>query len=268
MQFTTKELEKLNNEGFIIKKNILADHEIDKIKFIILKNKEGKGVKDSQYPSNYSKILLKFLKLEFKKALAGNYFLNLKNKLLLDKCAFSYFQQKAKLKMIDGYYNKKTNNEILTWHSDQSYSGAENVQEIKSPDYYFLKFFFYLTKVGPNNGCTSYIPYSHKITYAVRSCLYNKEIKYEPFWSINDLVKIIKKKGNYKKIKDKLKADKLLDSFLYDANKCISDKFFSKYDFCAAPGDVLIFNECGVHRGSNPVYNDRVVLRYLYSKNN
>ena len=106
----------------------------------------------------------------------------------------------------------------FTWHSDQAYSGKHNVEKIKSPDIFYLKFFFYLTNVGPNNGCTSYIPCSHKITYAVRSCLFEKKIKYEPFWSLHDLVKFIKKKDNYKLIVEKLETENQMDDFLSNAN--------------------------------------------------
>ena len=35
---------------------------------------------------------------------------------------------------------------------------------------------------------------SHKITYALRSCLYDKKIQYEPFWEIKDLLRVIKKR--------------------------------------------------------------------------
>ena len=106
---------------------------------------------------------------------------------------------------------------------------------------------------------------THKITYAVRSCLFEKKIKYQPFWSINDLVNIINKKENYNEIKQKLSSEHNLISFLNNAEKCISNNLCSDFDFYAEPGDVLIFNEGGVHRGSNPTKNERVVLRYLYS---
>ena len=168
--------------------------------------------------------------------------------------------------MIDGYHNPISENDILPWHSDQAYSGRLNVEKINSPDLFNFKFFFYLTNVGPSNGCTSYIPGSHKITYAVRSCLFEKKIKYQPFWSIKDLINIIIKKENYKEIKQKLSSENELTNFLNIAESCISNNSFSGYDFYAGPGDVLIFNEGGVHRGSNPTKNERVVLRYLYTK--
>ena len=177
-----------------------------------------------------------------------------------------FFGERAELTMLDAYHNPISNNYILPWHSDQAYSGKSYVEKIISPDFFFLKFFFYLTDVGPNNGCTSYIPSSHKITYAVRSCLYEKKIKYQPFWSIKDLVSIIIKKENYNKIKEKLSSEYELTTFLSNAEKCVSNTLCNDFDFFAEPGDVLIFNEGGLHRGSNPTKNERVVLRYLYSK--
>lgn len=265
---SSKDLIELKNKGFVIKKNILPENIIIKIKNIILRSKEGKGGKNTYYPSNLKKIIIKISKFEFKRALAGVFFLKLKKNLKLDVGASQFFDNKAELIMIDGYWNRITKQEILPWHSDQAYRGAEYVEKIASPENFSLKFFFYLTEVGPNNGCTSYIPFSQKITYAVRSCLYEKKIDYQPFWSVQDLVKIIEKKQNYHLIKQKLEEKSLLENFLISAKKCIYDKSFTGYDFIAKPGDVLIFNEGGVHRGSNPSLNDRVVLRYLYSKKN
>ena len=93
-----------------------------------------------------------------------------------------------------------------------------------------------------------------------------KKIEYQPFWSIKDLVNIINKRENYNEIKQKLSSEFELTTFLKNAEKCISNNSCSDYDFYAGPGDVLIFNEGGVHKGSNPTKNERVVLRYLYSK--
>ena len=168
--------------------------------------------------------------------------------------------------MIDGYWNPVEKKEILPWHSDQAYNGKQNVDKIKSPDIFYLKFFFYLTNVGPNNGCTSYIPCSHKITYAVRSCLFEKKIKYEPFWSLNDIVKFIKKKENYNLILEKLESKSQLDDFLNTADLILSEPEKSFFDFETLPGDLLIFNDSGVHKGSRPSLNTRIALRYLYKK--
>ena len=266
MQITDADLKDLNDKGFLIKKNVLNKEEVNRIKAIILKQKSGKGGKNSYYPSNYRTLLIKILKLDIERFLSAIFFLKVKKKLELDKFASIFFGEQAELRMLDAYHNPISENDILPWHSDQAYSGKLNVEKINSPDLFYFKFFFYLTNVSPNNGCTSYIPGSHKITYAVRSCLYEKKIEYQPFWLIKDLVNIINKKENYNEIKQKLSSEFELTTFLKNAEKCISNNSCSDYDFYAGPGDVLIFNEGGVHKGSNPTKNERVVLRYLYSK--
>jgi hypothetical protein len=48
----------------------------------------------------------------------------------------------------------------------------------------------------------------------------------------------------------------------------MSNNSKSFFDFNATPGDLLIFDEGGLHRGTKPSSNERVVLRYLYSKKN
>ena len=167
----------------------------------------------------------------------------------------------------DEIWNSIEKKDILPWHSDQAYGGNKNVEVIKSPNIFYLKFFFYLTNVGPNNGCTSYIPCSHKITYAVRSCIFEKKVNYEPFWSLDDLVKFIKKKENYKHILEKLSSEEELNNFFKKADLISTNPEKSFFDFEASPGDLLIFNDSGVHRGSMPSLNTRIALRYLYKKN-
>ena len=38
----------------------------------------------------------------------------------------------------------------------------------------------------------------------------------------------------------------------------------NKYDFQMSPGDAIIFDEGGVHKGSKTMINERLVLRYHY----
>ena len=66
------------------------------------------------------------------------------------------------------------------------------------------------------------------------------------------------------KIISKLKSKNELDSFMDKANLILSNSENSTFDFQADPGDLLIFNECGIHKGSEPSLNERVALRYLY----
>ena len=259
------EINNLIQDGFILKKNILTDENVTKIKEIIKLKDEGKAVKENHYSVSLSSFIIKIIKFDITKIKNSLFFLDLKKKLNLDLVAKNFFKKKSNLTMVDGYYNKIQKSEILQWHSDQAYSGAKNIDKIVPADFFHLKFFFYLTDVGPNNGCTSYIPGSHKITYAVRSCLYENKIKYEPFWEINDLVNLINKKDNYAHIVDKLDSKIVLNDFLNKANLVILNKNNNHFDFHASPGDLLIFNEGGLHRGSMPSLNERVVLRYLYS---
>ena len=265
---TNSDIENLKQNGFILKKNILNISQVKKIKDIIKLNMEGKGVPHSNYPVNTWSFMMKLLKLDYKKIKHSLYLLNLKKELNLDFTAKLFFAKESKLVMLDGYHNQSQESDILPWHSDQAYSGAKSISKISSPDFFFLKFFFYLTAVGPNNGCTSYIPRSHKITYAVRSCLYEKKIEYEPFWEISDLVNLIKKKNNYTHIVDKLGSKIEIDDFLSKANLVMSNNSKSFFDFNATPGDLLIFDEGGLHSGTKPSSNERVVLTYLYSKKN
>jgi hypothetical protein len=212
------EFEKLNKDGFVLVKNFLKISQIEQIKNIIKKQPMGKGVKESHYSANLTSLTIKFLKLDFRKFFYSLYFLKLQDKLKIKNIANRFFNKQSKLVQIDGYYNLIQKSDILPWHSDQAYSGAQTIGRIASPDYFFLKFFFYLTKVGPNNGCTSYIPRSHKITHAVRACLYEKKIKYEPFWQISDLVNLISKKNNYTLVVDKVGSKMEVDNFLNTAN--------------------------------------------------
>lgn len=261
-----KDLDILDNKGSILKKNVLTNEEINNIKSIVLKNLEGKGVPDSSYAINFQSFFIKFLKLNFNKISDSFYLIKLKKKLNLDYLASKIFRAPAKLLMLDGYYNKKMKNEILPWHSDQAYSGRENIIKFKKPDFFIYKFFIYLTEVGPNNGCTSYIPQSHLITRAVRSCIYNKEIEYQPFWSLQQLINIINYKDNFEKILKKMLDKEVFFNFLNTCEKCIQNNNITSFDFSASPGDMLIFNDTGLHRGSSPTLNERIVLRYLFAK--
>ena len=78
---------------------------------------------------------------------------------------------------------------------------------------------------------------------------------------------LIKKSSFYllekKYLETTLEKEKELINFLDKAN-LVLNKENSYFDFKASPGDLLIFNEGGIHRGSKPSLNERVVLRYLY----
>jgi hypothetical protein len=44
----------------------------------------------------------------------------------------------------------------------------------------------------------------------------------------------------------------------------VENQNLDTYDFEANPGDLLIFNDGGIHRGSKPSISERLVIRYMY----
>ena len=44
----------------------------------------------------------------------------------------------------------------------------------------------------------------------------------------------------------------------------VKEENLNNYDFNMSPGDAIIFDEGGVHKGSKTLINERVVLRYLF----
>lgn len=265
MMLSNAEIVSFNKNGFLLKKNIFNKIEIERLTKIVKTHKEGKGIDGSDYPYELKSFLIKFIKLDFKKILNSFFLHKMIKKHNFESISDILLNGKSKINKIDCYYNKIEKKEILPWHCDQSYSGAEKVAHIEHQDRYYLKFFFYLSLVGPDNGCTSYIPGSHKITYALRTCLFNKEINYKPHWSLNDFLNLILEKEYYYKVVNKLESESLLKDFIEKA-KLVLNKDNNIFDFSANPGDLLLFNDGGFHRGSMPTLNERSVVRYMYFK--
>lgn len=264
MNISNTEMQSLKDNGFLIKKNVFNINQIEKIKKIIKLNPEGRNRKN-YFPINFKAFLIKAIKFDFKKIINSLYLLNIKKKLKLDLTADIFFEKKSKLIQLDAYYNSTNKKEILPWHSDQSLNHPVRPENFPSPDLFYLKFFFYLTNVGSKNGCTSYIGGSHKITHIVRECIYENKIEYRPFWNLKDLVSLITDSKNYEIIAEKLGSKTLVENFLKKAKIAEDDKNSEIFDFNADPGDLLIFNEGGLHKGSQPATNERIALRYLYT---
>ena len=121
-----------------------------------------------------------------------------------------------------------------------------------------------MTDVGHQNGCMSYIPESHKIGYAIRKSIFEKKIKYQPYWSIRDFKKIILDNKEY--FTDYFKHSSILSNFLKKVDNLENLENTSIYSYEAKAGTAVIFDEGGIHRGSKPQFNDRMVLRYMYSR--
>ena len=168
------------------------------------------------------------------------------------------------LKFIDSYYSPISDKDVLPWHSDQAYEGDEkNYSGYVNPDHAHIKFFIYLTEVGPNNGCLSYIPGSHKIGYALRRGIFENKIKYENYYLLKDFRTLVE--NNYDFLKDYLKDDNLIRNFLDKSKQLIQNPSHDEFDYSLSAGDAIIFDEGGIHKGSKSLKNERVVLRYLYS---
>ncbi len=257
---------KIDIDGYCLIRSFLEKNEVDRIKNIITDTKSPKGSKKTIYAKNFQEQLIKIFKLDIKKFFESRYLISLSKKKNLSSIADKLFNKKSNLNMIDGYYSKISNEDVLPWHCDQAYSGRENIDKFYNPDDFNYKFFFYLSDVGPNNGCTSFIPGSHKITYIIRKGIYENKISYSPYWTLEQLRKFILKNENYKFIKDNIENENLLKNFLDKTSFVEKDNQIKDFDFYAGAGDVLIFNEGGVHKGSKVTKNDRMVLRYLYSR--
>ena len=112
----------------------------------------------------------------------------------------------------------------------------------------------------------SYIPGSHRIGYAIRKSIYEKKISYQPYWNLVDFRKILFKNKQY--FIEYLKDESILEDFFNKTEPLLKDDINKNNNFSyeAKAGSAIIFDEGGVHQGSKPQFNDRMVVRYLYSK--
>ena len=78
MNLSKSELEDLELKRSLLKKNVLAKNEVDRVKEIILNQPGGKGVEKSHYPVNFNNFIIKLLKLDFKKIKDGLFLLSIK----------------------------------------------------------------------------------------------------------------------------------------------------------------------------------------------
>ena len=209
--------------------------------------------------------MYKILKLNFKKLKQDIKILNLAKRKNLNFISDRIFGEKSYLKFIDIYHTPISNENLLPWHTDMAYQGDEkNYEGFVNPDQDFLKFFIYLTDVGPDNGCTSYIPKSHKIAYAIRKGIFEKAIKYQPYFTLKEFRNFISKKENADFIKNFLNDNNIIDEFLKKTNFINEKGDTSDFDFSLKAGDAIIFDEGGLHKASKCLYTERLVLRYIY----
>lgn len=252
-------------KGIIKVQNFLQPNELNRIKGIVKYYSFPKDHPESVFSSKIRHLFYKLLKFKFKKFNHHLQIIKLLKKKELNKISNTLFKRKSYLEYIDGYCSPISNKEVLPWHTDQAYSGKiENFKSFNNPDHYLIKFFIYLTDVGPKNGCMSYIPGSHKISYLIRKGIFLKILKYEPYWKLNDFRKFVLKKENYNYIKNELEDKKAIDVFLSRTEFVEKNIDNSDYDYSMSAGDAIIFNEGGVHKGSETSKTERVVLRFMF----
>lgn len=259
LNFKEDLLNKLNTEGIIKVEKFLNEEQTLKAYKIIKRYSVEKGHKDSYLSKSKMDLFRKILKLRFDKFFDHLTIYNLVDQTNQRQFAEIYFKSKVKLFMVDNYYNKASDQKILPWHTDQSKDRSYH------PDYYSLKFFVYLTNVDKNNGCMSYVPKSHLICNVIRKGIYGKQIENIQFRTLNEFKSLLANKSNYEFIKERLDNPKILDQFIENTSK-LKDSEISEFDYAAKPGDAILFHEGGIHRGSKPSINDRLVIRFHWRK--
>jgi ectoine hydroxylase-related dioxygenase (phytanoyl-CoA dioxygenase family) len=194
--------------------------------------------------------------------------ISLSKKLKLKELSEEILRKPAKLTSIDSYFSPISSNKVFDWHCDQAYSGELQPKKFLNPDHAAIKYFIYLTDVSKNNGCLGYLPQSHKILYFLKLGILNGEIKYKPYWRLNDLRNILNN-DDYKNYLEKKIGSESIVKFLEQSDFIINHPHDTyEYDFNLKKGDALIFDESGVHRAAETLKTDRLVLRFIYKNIN
>ena len=259
-------LNELKENGFVKIKNFLNDEELNSIKFICKKYCKEKNHKDNYFARTALNFFIKTITFRYSRLFSDLKVFKIITTKKLENFSKDYFGKKVELSNIDGYISKKGDAAILPWHTDRAYSDKKGDKKIKNflhPDDCNLKIFVYLTDVSSGNGCMSYVPKTHKIGFLIRQGIFTKKLDYSPYWSLNQFRNFISIKKNYDYIEEQLDDKNLLKSFLANSHN-LEDNKHSNYDYEAKAGDAVIFNEGGIHRGSKPTINDRLVLRFFF----
>tara|TARA_B100000029_G_scaffold432747_2_gene445166 strand:- start:809 stop:1639 length:831 start_codon:yes stop_codon:yes gene_type:complete len=257
-------INELKENGFIKITNFLNEDEFKSIKKICIKYCKQKH-EDNYFSRNTMSFLSKLVQFKYSRFLSDLKIFRIVNRKKLKDFSKAYFEKNVELSNIDGYISKMANRAILPWHTDRAYSdknGDKKIEKFLHPDDCNLKIFVYLTDVSPGNGCMSYIPKTHKIGFLIRKGIYTKKLRYSPYWSLKQFRSFLEIKENFEYINDNLKEKNLIQNFL-EISKNLDDTKLSNFDYEAKQGDAVIFNEGGIHRGSTPTKNDRLVLRYF-----
>tara|TARA_B100001063_G_C16747212_1_gene548243 strand:- start:1165 stop:1983 length:819 start_codon:yes stop_codon:yes gene_type:complete len=257
---------KVKEDGIYVSENFLDENENESLKNNILENSYSKTENhENTYISNLKGFIKNFYKINlirksirFNKIAKKNNFKSITTQIL---------DAKVELRTIDAYVSKISKNPVIDWHVDQAYSGKLDVKNFVHPDFASIKFFIYLTDVDTDNGCLGYIPSSNKVSYFLKKGIWNKEVNYSSYWKLADLRKKVMEKNTYSYLIKNFNKNSI-DKFIEDASFVEHNGDSKKFDLKLKKGSLIIFDESGVHRGSSPSKNDRVVCRFHYRRVN
>jgi len=262
----TNQIQELKKNGILKIKNFLSNEELGKCLEILKYYKAPKNHKNSFFAHDPKQFLIKLIKLEFKKFNQSAYLYSLSKKKKLNDLANNVFNTRSFLRYIDGYHNPVSDKYILPWHADQAYVGDEKMTDgFVNPDHYNLKFLVYLTDVESNNGCTSYIPGSNKIAYAIRDGIFKKKINYQPYYFLQDFRKLISNKNNKEYFESYFKGGNEIEIFMQKTKFIEEGKDTDEFDFSLKAGDAIVLDEGGIHKGSQTLKSERMMMRFFYS---
>ena len=97
--------------------------------------------------------------------------------------------------------------------------------------------------------------------------IFNKDIDYDYYWSLKALTDLVKKNHVRKKLEENLTNNQVED-FLKKSDSILIENKNNLFDLSMKKGGLIIFDEYGVHRGSQIKYTPRKVLRFFYRKKN
>jgi len=213
-------------------------------------------------PINLKNFLTKLVKFDFRTMAASIYFLQLAKKLELAKISEKILGSNVKLYYIDCYRSKKSDQQYLDWHVDQSVSEMLPM----NPETRAIRFNFYLTDTSSDNGCLGYIPKSNLISHALKKGMFEKVLKHTPHKALVDFRKVIQIKENYQYIKNII-GEEAIKEFLKNTDFADKQNFIeNRFDHAVKRGGALIFDELGVHSAQKMSLGERIIFRYFYVK--
>ena len=252
----------LKDFGYFKINNFLNENEIKKLRKMAYGKTKGSESQNRYFPYTYLMVFKKFLKLDFVKLKQGLEIINImKKKPELKSIIDGVFEKKNKLTMVDAYTLKDGQN--IEWHTD--YMLEKNNQNR-------LILFIFLDPVSKSNGSMGYVKNSHKIVNFLKKGFIENKIDNEKLklkseeipllgdnFSLEFLLKLMN--NNYDYLVEHLKDNKIIDNFVVDINSIINQKETDKFFDLMIPGDAIIFNQSGIHGGTQ-TKSERSIMRF------